>query len=772
MTPSRSSISAHTSTSPPSYYPPAAPPAGGVRGEGARGLSLGGLSVTAGRMFAAAVLTLLVLYAAMAWTPSSYGVALRQMGVTEESGLVLGKPRDIRSDEWAVWTPYLQIAVDNGFARHNAHSPYHEDLRNFNALPLWDWALPFKPQYWAFFLVDPAHAFAIYHAAFIALFLIGYQRMGRMLGMAPGIAVCFSLLAFFAGYTQYAWTTTGPQLALFPWLPVTLAAPLRLPAKGLLLYWLSAVWLLSHFYPPVILSLGFVGAVLVLALRRDLLRWPLLATAGLAAALAAGTVYAYLAEPLQAMTSTVYPGQRHSDGGSGDWRIWLSTVLPFITTRGFDSLIVHNIVETGAIGSYWPLLLLVFADWRQGLSGGAVDRGRLLRALAVLGGGLALVSAWMLLPIPAAVGKLLLWDRVFPPRMIVAVGLLALVATALLAGSVRWRITPLRVTLFAIVVLAAWVLSKRAGGIAPWSSLFDGAILAVLAGGLALRRLIPAMGLPPLRTGTLVAGVAVAANLLTFGQFNPIQSAKPIFERPQTALTARLSAQQAAHPKGWLVETLPIFTGAVLAGWGYNSIAHTLIAPHPDFFRPLFPDMAEERFTQVFNRYAHIIPDAVTEPVSPYPDQVRVPWSALAPAALAREAGVLPANDAATVGGPFPTGGSLDEVRLENGHLLLRGWAPWTAVRATQSIAVVSDVPLTVVSRGTERRPDLQAAFPAADRGQAGFTILLRPAVALDRPPVLCVLARDTDAGTVALAAPRPANDGGEPGCRRLGLAR
>lgn len=771
MTPSRSSISVQTSTPSPSRYAPAASSAGGVGR-----LSLRGLSVSTGGLFAAVVLALSVLYAALAWTPSSYGVALRQMGVTEDSGLVLGKPRDIRSDEWAVWTPYLQIAVDNDFARYNAHSPYHEDLRNFNALPLLDWALPFKPQYWAFFLVDPAHAFAIYHAAFIALFLIGYQRMGRMLGMAPGISVCFSLLAFFAGYTQYAWTTTGPLLALFPWLLVTLAAPLRLPVKGLLLYWLSAVWLLSHFYPPVILSLGFVGAVLVLALRRDLLRWPLLATAGLAAALAAGTVYGYLAEPLQAMTATVYPGQRHSDGGSGDWRIWLSTVLPFITTRGFDSLIVHNIVETGAIGSYWPLLLLVFADWRQGLSGGAVDRGRLLTALAVLGGGLALVSAWMLLPIPAAVGKILLWDRVFPPRMIVAVGLLALVATALLAGSVRWRITPLRVALFTAAVLAAWVLSKRAGGVASWSSLFDGTILLVLAGGLALWRLLPVLGQPTPRAGTLVAGVAVAANLLTFGQFNPIQSAKPIFDRPQTALTARLSAQQAAHPKGWLVETLPIFTGAVLAGWGYNSIAHTLIAPHVDFFRPLFPDMAEDRFTQVFNRYAHIIPDTVTEPVSPYPDQVRVPWSALDPRAAnsgapAREASVLPA-DAPPAGGPFPTGGSLDEVRLENGMLRLRGWAPWTGVRATQTIAVVSDVPLTVVSHGPERRPDLQAAFPAADRGQAGFTILLRPAAALDRPPVLCVLAGDTDAGTVALASPRPANDGGESGCRRLGLAK
>ncbi|MCW2240863.1 DUF7657 domain-containing protein [Azospirillum canadense] len=705
------------------------------------------------RLFVALVLGLSALYAALAWTPSSYGVALTQMGATDRPGLVAGKPREIRSDEWAVWTPYVQIAVNNHFARHNVNAPYYEDLRNFNALPLWDWALPFKPQYWAFFLVDPAHAYAIYHVAFAALFLIGYQRLARAFGVSPGLSICFSLMMFFTGYTQFAWTTTGPLLAIFPWMLLILFSRLPLAAKGPLLYWIATVWLLSHFYPPIILSLGFAGVVLVLALRRDVLRWSELAVAAVAAGLAAGTTYAYLAEPLQVMAATVYPGQRHSDGGSGDWRIWLSTVLPFITTRGFDSLIVHNLVETGAMSSYWPLLLLVFADWR---SVARNTNPQLSVALGVLLAGIALATAWMLLPIPSWVGMPLLWDRVFPPRMIVIIGLMALVATAVLAKTVDWRITHLRVGLFTATVLMAWLISKWLGGVAPWTSPFDGVILVVLAGALALRRWAPA-----LPAGTLLASAAAATNLFTFGQFNPIQSAKPIFDRPQTAFSQHLRNLQEQHEKGWLVEKLPLFTGAVLAGWGYHAITHTLIAPQMDFFRAQFPDMPEERFRWVFNRYAHITPNSVAEPMVPYLDQIHLPRDAVAQPPQARKVEVLLKPGP---GAPFAPGGSLDEVRVEGGLVRLRGWAPWTGVTPGQGIEVLSGTPLDVVDSETETRDDLLAAFPANDRMLAGFRVTLRSPVPLEKTPLLCVLAHGTDGGTIILNDARP-----DTGCSKLG---
>ena len=100
--------------------------------------------------FPVAVMIIAALYAAFQLTPSSYARALYMVGVTD-TGLLFGFPQEERSDEWALWTPYLQIAVNNGFARIEHISPYEADLRNFNCLPLWDWGLIFKPQMWAFF---------------------------------------------------------------------------------------------------------------------------------------------------------------------------------------------------------------------------------------------------------------------------------------------------------------------------------------------------------------------------------------------------------------------------------------------------------------------------------------------------------------------------------------------------------------------------------------------------------------------------------------------
>src|SRR5918992_384607 len=193
-----------------------------------------------------------VTYVANLWTPSSYALILDRLGVTNVE-LVLGVPRVIRSDEYHMVTPYFQIAVRNGFSRYNELSPYKEDLRAFFALPLLDWSLPFKPQLWAFFALDPAHAYSFYHWFLIAAFLAGYTILLRQLGVELAFGTLVSLLLFFSHFTQAWWTNNGPTFAFAPW---PLAAFLircrwyvRLPAVA----YASAVWLFSLLYPPFII---------------------------------------------------------------------------------------------------------------------------------------------------------------------------------------------------------------------------------------------------------------------------------------------------------------------------------------------------------------------------------------------------------------------------------------------------------------------------------------------------------------------------------------
>src|ERR1051325_7587307 len=145
--------------------------------------------------FIAAVLVVTTLYAALQLTPSSYALALQMIGVND-AGPWFGFAHPERSDEWALWTPYVQIAVNNGFARIEHISPYEADLRNFNALPLLAWGWVFKPQMWAFFVAPPAVAFSLMFAILLAACWIGWYLLARELRFSDTAAAIFSLSMF------------------------------------------------------------------------------------------------------------------------------------------------------------------------------------------------------------------------------------------------------------------------------------------------------------------------------------------------------------------------------------------------------------------------------------------------------------------------------------------------------------------------------------------------------------------------------------------------
>jgi len=125
---------------------------------------------------------LLILYCIthilLAITPSSYALALQLAG-QEVKGLFFGTPRAIRSDEWMVLTPYYQIVVNNDFLMTNSLSPYQENLRSFQALPILDWGLIFKPYHWGFFVLPPANALSLYYLFMTLSFLSGWGILFR-----------------------------------------------------------------------------------------------------------------------------------------------------------------------------------------------------------------------------------------------------------------------------------------------------------------------------------------------------------------------------------------------------------------------------------------------------------------------------------------------------------------------------------------------------------------------------------------------------------------
>ena len=561
-----------------------------------------------------------VFYVSQCWSPSSYGLVLRQLEVAD-AGLVWSRPRPIRSDEWAVVTPLTQAAVRNDFQRINQSSYYKEDLRINYGLPLRDWGLIFKPTMWGYFIVDAAHAYSLHWFAIFALFLVGHLLLFQRLGLGRIEAALLSGAIYFTGYTQFWWNEKGPIFAIFPWVILALLARLPWGARLVLFYWLAVSWLVTNFYPPVFISLAFVGGAIVLSFERDWLR-PGRAIALLATtACAGGTAAFYLKDYLLRTAATVYPGHRNSQGGAVPAFEWWGQWFPF---NGFDwryeSVMGQNICEVGVVGAAFALMYLCFMDHRRAW-GVLATPGSQRTRLLILCGALALMYAWMLLPIPAWAGRVLLWNHVQPERMEYAAGLLMLLVTVLLGRSAGLVVTAPRMALYLALVILGWIAFKGL----DHGALVEPRIMAKRSNDLIVLPVLLACLIVGRRmrlaSSTVLLGASTLAGAILLFAFNPIQSARPIFERHDTPVVRAIEAERAAD--GSLA--MPGFPGAVLNGLGYASVSHVTAVPALDLWRSRYPDLPEAEFMSIFNRYSHIRLNDGERPVSPYPDVVDVP---------------------------------------------------------------------------------------------------------------------------------------------------
>lgn len=564
-----------------------------------------------------------VIYVAATWSPSSYGYVFDLFGL-QHLDTVLGKPRPIRSDEWAVITPFTQATVNNHFARFNLTSPYGEDLRSVYSMPIADWGIIFKPDMWLYGWANPAYAFSFHHYGIFAGFILGYTLLfSNVLGLTQLSACLLSGVLFFTGYVQYWWTALGPTFAVFPWLLIVLDWQQPKLLKFALFYWLATTWMLAFFYPPTFISLAFVGFLILLAFRPTDLKGKTLIYLVVASIAAAITAAVYLQDYLVAALPTIYPGQRViSMGGGVRFEQWISQFFPISQIYQHQPLLRDtNICEISVVGTTYAtavLCCLNYGRWQQS------DRA-FKRAVLIFSAGLLATWAWILAPLPAWLVAPLLWHRVQPGRMFFAAGLLLLILMAILAQGLGLRLTRSRVAILAAMTIAIWIRYKLNRSILEW---LDIVILVAIAALLIVPRFFPSK-----HWNAVALSLTLAIGVAAFGTFNPIQSAWHIFNRPQTATTQKLDRQAAANPTG--IVAVAGFPGATLNGWGYRSISHVLPVPKFDFFRPFFPTLPAAEFSHLFNRYAHIQLTDAGQPSLAAPDAVSLPIQAFTAATTA-----------------------------------------------------------------------------------------------------------------------------------------
>ncbi len=559
-------------------------------------------------------LILLALCVLFEISGSSIDCVGKSIGSTE-SGVIFGIPRYVRSDEYALFTPFSFSQYYNAAGKY----PYFSqtirgaltDTFIVYGQPSWDIATIFRPFLWGHLLFGPAKGLSFFWVArLLALFLISfefaliYTRKDKWLSMAAAALISFAPIVqwWFAinGLVEMLVFGQVALLCVYHYLR-TRKTGCRI-VTSILFFWSAGVYILT-LYPAwqIPLLYGF-AALLIYVLtenwktftfrwKRDLPIWGagiLLLTAVLL------HVWFKSADAIHIVRNTVYPGNRISTGGGGFlwfFKYGASMFLPLIE-RNLNT----NPPEASAFFDFFPLgiflaFYVLFAEKK---------RDSMLISLLV---AQAILFIYTVFGLPEFFAKITFLSYTTSYRTILATGLINVFLLLRSLAVVEWK-PKISVAVAASLVLSipAGLLCRRATGNYIGSILIP-VLFAMLLIGFCLTLLV----LKNILWKKVFVLFCILIVAVSGGLVNPIQSGVDVIYKNELVQSIRQIAEQ---DQGlWLVEgsypmtNVPIMVGA-------PTINSTNVYPNLERWRLLDP---AGQYEEVYNRYAHINADLTDE---------------------------------------------------------------------------------------------------------------------------------------------------------------
>lgn len=571
-------------------------------------------------LIAAVVLTVCV---ACKLSGSSVALWGTVTGGTSFQGTLLGIPREIRSDEWDVMTPFSFSQVQSGFL---AQSPIlgggGTDVTMVYGQPAFATATLFRPFLWGYFIFGAERGLSFYWCArLLCMLLVGFSFF-RLFSKDDAICALGSLLCVLAPATQWWFAVNGTaELLIFgEGLVLVLARlldekkPTALWGWSALLSWLCYCYLFI-LYPAwqvpffwIFLSLG-VWVVLHWRAQNDTrerrmqLRSAIPAT--LVCLVALGVPFAWSLwssrETIAAVMGSLYPGQRFETGGG------LAELLPNLSVT-FASPIyssaVPNPCDAAAYAALAPLGLLLAVR-----NGCCKRRDTLVICLLV---PYAVLLVYGFLGLPSPIARVLLLSNVPTHRLLLPLGFLdvaLLVRGIALSESAAEKDSEVSSTqsagtaivclLPAIILAVAYVMIGRLANPSALRAILCAVLFFTV---LLLAAVITSMGLGEKTVpvnGRLA--LALATPLLLAGAFaNPIQSgAQALLSNEPANLAEEVSTEQGTGT--WVTDSHVLSQD--LVAQGLPTINSVSTYPRVDLWEKIDPT---GRYADCYNRYAHI----------------------------------------------------------------------------------------------------------------------------------------------------------------------
>lgn len=551
---------------------------------------------------------------------TSAGAWWQNFGTGLDPRVILGGPRPIRQDEWLTAQGWITSQIQQGFPVINGVFPGGMDATVLMELPSLDWSTAFRPHLWGFLLfgLDTGTAWQWWIPA-IALVSGAYLLVVTIVPRRPITAAVVACAVWMSPMFQWwygpnqLWPTAWSLLAMAGMLWIVRDDRLWVRITwSVLLGWLAVTAVIGLYVPflvPPLLVFLIVAIGIVVgerpwsgqAARRLLGRLAPLLIAGAAAGAVVVLWVLTRSATIEAVTSTVYPGERSDPTGR------LLVEDPFLTgiagapwgqtfQTSAGSILGPNPSESAA-----AILLAVFLlpgmIWM--IVRARRRTGRYDAVLIAATAALLLMLAYLLVPGWDALARILLLDRVPVGRLrMVFVTLMplffALIAREVDAHPDRRRWVPALISLALTLVLIAvplQAISALDPDVLAVSVLWPIAAAAIVASVVLIYhpRTIPLSAV-----SLLVASLAIGAAV------NPLYVGS--FDLRETDAGAAMLQVDSDERGEWVgvgsqaVAALVVATGVS----GYNGFQ---TYPADEMWEQIDPDGGDE---QIWNRLAHV----------------------------------------------------------------------------------------------------------------------------------------------------------------------
>jgi hypothetical protein len=352
------------------------------------------------------------------------------------AGVLLGTPKEFRSDEWMVQTPWIMSQA----ARHPPFAAVNPGVGDgamslLNNLPVRHWSAFFRPQMWGFFVADFEHAFALYwNFKWFGLIIGAFLFLRVVCNGQSVVAIFGALLLYFSPFIQWWFSTPTcmPEMLGALFLGLWSVTVIQRTGSRCAIVAASALLVLAaeqfvfcsypRFQVPLLWLALFVLASGIAEGKPDLRSWRICALcSGVTITVVLLTCWFREVAPLiRQMATLTYPGRVISSGGGIPWRNFLVPFLEFSMTQEHFRRGAMNVCDASGFLFFAPLLAAVsvrdVCDPRR-------DAVFLVMILYIL-----LIIVFMHFGFPPAIAHWTGFSRVYPMLANLGLGVASIIA--------------------------------------------------------------------------------------------------------------------------------------------------------------------------------------------------------------------------------------------------------------------------------------------------------------------------------------------------------